>query len=213
MKRLVSILSGVIMLLALLPGSTAKGQDSVFLPAIFRHISERAALVALYESTDGDDWTTNYNWLSDSVHHCEWYGITCTSEEGVVRQIELSLNNLQGAIPREIGNLANLQGLWLGGNNLTSLPAEIGYLTKLRVLQLDGNSLSSLPPTIGNLTNMGRLRLESNDLTSLPLEIGNLANLQELRLDENPVPCLPGTLFTWYESIPERSPASFGECP
>ena len=114
MKRLVSILSGVIMLLALLPGSTAKGQDSVFLPAIFRHISERVALVALYESTDGDDWTTNYNWLSDSVHHCEWYGITCTSEEGVVRQIELSLNNLQGAIPREIGNLANLQGSMAG---------------------------------------------------------------------------------------------------
>jgi hypothetical protein len=36
MKRLISILLGVIMLLALQPGSTAKGQDSVFLPTIFR---------------------------------------------------------------------------------------------------------------------------------------------------------------------------------
>ena len=51
MKRLISILLGVIMLLALQPGSTAKGQDSVFLPTIFRQVGERAALVALYEST------------------------------------------------------------------------------------------------------------------------------------------------------------------
>ena len=102
------------MLCGLLPGSIAQGQDSNFLPAIFKPFSERAALVALYESTDGRYWWFNQNWLSDSVHHCKWYGVTCDSEERVVLEIDLHQNGLRGAIPPEFGNLVNLEYLYLG---------------------------------------------------------------------------------------------------
>ena len=37
--------------------------------------SDRAALVALYEATDGENWTNNTNWLSDRPIG-EWYGVS-----------------------------------------------------------------------------------------------------------------------------------------
>ena len=36
---------------------------------------DRAALVALYEATDGANWKYDYYWLSD-VPLNEWYGVT-----------------------------------------------------------------------------------------------------------------------------------------
>ena len=36
--------------------------------------SDRAALVALYEATDGPNWVDNGNWLTDAPLG-EWYGV------------------------------------------------------------------------------------------------------------------------------------------
>ena len=130
--------------------------------------------------------TTSTNWLSDSVHHCEWYGISCDSEARVVLQIELIENNLQGAIPPEIGNLTGLKVLRLDINNLSSLPSKIGNLINLEELSLGHNNLSSLPPEIGSLVNLQVLGLGDNNLTpTLPPQIGSLVNLQEMRLGDN----------------------------
>ena len=41
-------------------------------------ITDSLALVALYNSTNGKDWTNNANWLSDKPIY-SWYGINCTS--------------------------------------------------------------------------------------------------------------------------------------
>ena len=67
--------------------------------------TECEALVALYESTDGDNWNDNTGWLETDTP-CEWYGVTCS--EGNVRGISLTFNNLQGSIPSEIGNFTAL---------------------------------------------------------------------------------------------------------
>ena len=40
---------------------------------------EREALIALYNSTDGDNWTTNTGWNGAAGTECDWYGVTCTS--------------------------------------------------------------------------------------------------------------------------------------
>lgn len=39
-------------------------------------ISEFEALVTLYNSTDGESWSNNDNWLMSSTP-CGWYGIDC----------------------------------------------------------------------------------------------------------------------------------------
>lgn len=67
---------------------------------------ERTALIDLYNSTNGANWTTKTNWCSDKPLG-EWYGVT-TDADGHVIEIDLSRNNLVGKIPNSIGNLTSL---------------------------------------------------------------------------------------------------------
>ena len=100
----------------------------------------------------------------------------------------LHTNSLTGSIPSEIGNLTSLTHLWLGYNQLTGeIPSEIWNLTNLTALWLMGNQFTgSIPSEIGNLTNLTSLILGDNQLTgSIPSEIGNLTNLESLYLNNN----------------------------
>ena len=96
---------------------------------------------------------------------------------------------MSGTISGEIGNLTSLEGLGLGGNQLTgTIPVEIGNLASLRSLDLDRNQLTgTIPVEIGNLTRLTyRLFLNGNQLTgTIPVEIGNLTNLPILFLNDN----------------------------
>jgi internalin A len=94
-------------------------------------------------------------------------------------------------LPPEIGNLTNLQHLFLNFNQLMSLPSEIGNLSNLQSLNLENNKLTSLSPEIGNLSNLYALFLEENQLQSLPPEIGNLSSLQSFHLNGNALSDLP----------------------
>jgi hypothetical protein len=58
------------------------------------------ALVALYNSTDGANWTDNTGWLQTDTP-CSWYGVEC--DNGHVFSINLNSNNLMGSIPPELG--------------------------------------------------------------------------------------------------------------
>ena len=71
--------------------------------------TDREALVALYDATDGDDWNDNTNWNSDKPLD-QWYGIR-TDNNGRVIWISLHSNILTGSIPPELGDLANLMNL------------------------------------------------------------------------------------------------------
>ena len=144
------------------------------------------ALVALYNATDGDNWTNNTNWLSDEPI-AEWYGVT-TDATGRVTRLALSQNELSGTIPSELGALSDLTELSLYNNQLSgSIPAELGNLANLKYLQLGGNQLSgTIPPQLGNLANLQSLQLAGNQLSgSIPAELGNLANLIDLTLSAN----------------------------
>ena len=94
-------------------------------------------------------------------------------------------------LPPEIGQLANLTGLNLAGNQLTTLPPEIGQLANLQELSLSNNQLSVLPPEIGQLVNLTELFLSNNQLSTLPPEFGQLANLTLLSLSGNQLSILP----------------------
>ena len=147
--------------------------------------SECEALVALYNSTNGPGWTNSTNWLVSNTPG-NWYGVTITS--GHVTDVVLSINNLLGNIPPEVGNLTSLQNLSLWSNQLSgSLPPELGDLTGLIYLLLDSNQLSgSIPPELGNLNLLSFLMLSGNQLSgSIPSELGNILMLQDLDLSNN----------------------------
>ena len=150
--------------------------------------AERAALVTLYNSTDGDNWINNTGWLL-SVDHCSWFGVGCVRGDRVTG-VGLSQNNLTGSIPAELGTLTLLDGLGLAGNNLTgSIPAELGNLTLLVILALDRNNLTGpIPAELGNLTLLAFLLLFSNELSgAVPLPVANLGDqIDGCNLTSNP---------------------------
>jgi Leucine-rich repeat (LRR) protein len=148
-------------------------------------LTDSLALVALYDSTDGDNWEDNTGWKTDTVG--AWYGIEM--ENGRVVNIYLQGNNLNGSIPPEIGDLDSLKRLYLNGNNgLTdSLPPEIGNLSKLERLYIYSCNLTgSIPPELGNMANIKQIALDRNSLTGpIPSSFGNLSNLDYLSLHHN----------------------------
>ena len=93
-------------------------------------ITDSLALVALYKSTNGKDWTNNTNWLSDKPTY-SWYGINCTSTgmlQGTARVEAITLinNNLSGTIPKEIGNMDSLKTFSIAENKLNGeIPEEV----------------------------------------------------------------------------------------
>lgn len=171
--------------------------------------TECEALVALYVSTNGDEWKVNTGWLTAAAP-CTWYGVTCV--EGKIDKINLMDNGLRGPLPASIGGLSNLRQLYLQTNQLSgpipaslskvtnfrvlllsfnqfngSIPESLGKLQALMVLYLDGNQLSgSIPATLGHLPQLRYLFLQTNQLRGpIPTTFGKLSKLQDLHLYEN----------------------------
>ena len=167
---------------------TARDPDGAEAQATFGVVvvenPDRAALVAIYGATDGPNWFSRDNWLSDTPLG-NWYGIS-TDDAGRVVGLNLSNNGLNGEIPPELWNLTQLHALDL--SELPELrgriPSELGNLTHLTRLSIWFTQISGeIPPELGNLTRLTTLILSTGALTGpIPPEVGNLANLDTLVL-------------------------------
>ena len=158
--------------------------------------TDREALVALYNATNGENWFRSDNWLSDAPPG-EWYGVV-TNDDGRVIALVLSTNNLSGEISAELGSLSHLKELVLDANNLSGeIPAELSSLSNLQSLSLHSNGLSGeIPAELGSLSNLVVLFLHSNNLSGeIPAELGSLSNLEYLVLHSNELSgCVPSSL-------------------
>ncbi|KAK6131115.1 hypothetical protein DH2020_035144 [Rehmannia glutinosa] len=117
--------------------------------------------------------------------------------------IEVSQNQLDGFLPREIGNFSatleifrafgcgirgSIPGLYLDSNKLESnVPSNLWYLDDLLRLNLSTNILSgSLPFEIGNLKALGDLDLSWNQFSGdIPSSISRAESLTFLSLAHN----------------------------
>jgi len=182
--------------------------------------TDRAALVALYEATDGPNWVDNTNWLTDARLD-DWYGVD-TDASGRVVRLELDDNALSGTVPAELGSLPELKRLDLPDNRLTGpIPVDLGNLTNLTNLELDDNELTGpIPPELGKLTKLTNLELDDNGLSGpIPAELGGLDNLAWLELNGNdlsgPLPSELGNLSSlramllWRNELSGSIPESF----
>jgi len=150
--------------------------------------SQKGALIDLYQSTNGDNWTFSFNWLSNEISICLWFGVTCDSD-GFATEVRLAFNNLSGSIPESIGALTSLTYLFMSGNSLTgTIPQSIGDLTELTYANFDsGNTLTgTIPLSVGNLNKLTYLAFRNNALSgSIPASVGGLSSMVNLYWDEN----------------------------
>ena len=93
---------------------------------------ERDALIALYNSTDGVNWnpSSSTNW-NTSLPVSDWSGITVENISGQdhIVKIELASSYLNGTLPNEIGNIAELKHLEIifNGSLTGNIPTSIGH--------------------------------------------------------------------------------------
>ena len=155
---------------------------------------ERSALIALYNSTDGPNWTHHENWGSDKPIS-QWYGVK-VNHDGYVYLLDLPNNNLKGTIPSEIGLLEKLNYLELNLNHLSGeIPESIVNIENLCELTLSSNDFTGeIPSWLGKLKNLAYLFLDNNSFTgAIPESIGDMEKLELLLLDYNQlsgtIPC------------------------
>ena len=144
--------------------------------------TERGALIALYEATDGDNWKRSDNWLTYGPLS-SWYGVT-TDNFGRVVRLELSGNGLNGQIP-DLTALHRLEWLALAGNDLTGPIPDLATLSNLAFLYLGHNQLSGPVPDLSTLSYLKSLGLNHNRLSGPVFDLNLFAGLQYLRLDNN----------------------------
>ena len=169
---------------------------------------ERDALIAFYNATGGENWlsSTGENW-NTSAPVSTWVGVTTTGNK-VTRLVRQSVG-LSGQIPETIGNLTNLEGLYIGLGDLDligPIPESIGNLINLRFLWFQGTGMSGeLPESIGNLVNLQELRCIGNNFYGpIPESIGNLTQLSNLGLSGAQLSGFP------YSNFSGALPASMG---
>ncbi|GJN37049.1 hypothetical protein PR202_gb25970 [Eleusine coracana subsp. coracana] len=120
--------------------------------------------------------------------------------------LNLSVNNLDGAIPSEIFNISSLNlGLDLSNNNLKgSIPPQIRSLINLEALNVSHNNLSGeIPSALGQCVVLLSLQMEGNMLSGfIPDNFKELVAIQQIDLSENN---LSGQIPEFFENFKSLS--------
>ncbi|KAH9669857.1 putative LRR receptor-like serine/threonine-protein kinase [Citrus sinensis] len=149
--------------------------------------TDRAALLEFKSKITNDALGVLGSW-NDSIHFCEWYGVTCSPRHQRVTILDLQNLKLAGTLPPHIGNLSFLQKLDLRNNSFTNeIPPQIGHLRRLQILYLQINSFDGeIPASISNCSNLLVVSLALNHLAGkIPSEFGSLSKLQFLSTTAN----------------------------
>ncbi|WP_299243963.1 immunoglobulin domain-containing protein [uncultured Aquimarina sp.] len=149
-------------------------------------VNDRNSLIALYNATDGANWTNPWDLTKNES---TWGGVAVNSE-GRVIELFLSLRNLNGTLPAEIGNLTELKELTIFGSssdNLTgSIPESICNLSKLETISISLNKLSGeIPSCLFSISTLKSINISGDSpffTLDLPNDLSNLVNLETLNL-------------------------------
>ncbi len=129
----------------------------------FCHKNDSIALVALYNTSDGANWSIPWD-LTQAMD--TWNGVSL-NENGCVSTLDIQGIGLTSTIPPELGKLSQLTNLNLSNNQFAgSIPETFGDLDNLVALHLHNNNLTgSLPASLGNMDELRILSIFNNQLS------------------------------------------------
>ncbi|KAB1216913.1 hypothetical protein CJ030_MR4G016074 [Morella rubra] len=149
--------------------------------------TDRLALLKFKESISMDPYGTLSSW-NDSIHFCNWYGITCSRRRQRVAALYLQNHNLYGTVSPYIGNLTFLRFINLRNNSFYGeIPQEVGRLLRLQHLNISNNMLGGeIPVNLTSCSKLSSLNLNLNKLIgNIPAELGSLTELVLLAVGRN----------------------------
>ena len=165
------------------------------------HRADSLALVAIYNASDGANWTKN-KWELDKPIDT-WPAVTVT--DGRVTALKLTTSGViaqEWTLPEEIGDLTELTDLRINSNKLTGdIPDAVYGLSKLEILYFQNDDLTgSLSAKLAQLTELTELYVDRNaHMTGgIPAEIGSLKKLARLNISQS--------------GIGGEIPAELGQC-
>lgn len=173
--------------------------------------TDSLALVALYNATDGENWTTRWNlkrpmknWPQVLVEEVDGemrvtkvmpqgFGLKGTIPEDIkymdkLRYFSVEDNKVSGTFPEFFCDMKQLELLNLAKNNFNGeIPATLFDLPKLIYLILKGNRFSGkLPENIGNCKSLQTMEIQVNDFEGeIPRSFSQLVKLRYVQVGAN----------------------------
>ncbi|XP_023898145.2 probable LRR receptor-like serine/threonine-protein kinase At3g47570 [Quercus suber] len=185
--------------------------------------TDRLALLEFKAKITDDPLQVMSSW-NDSIHFCQWRGVTCGRRHQRVIQLRLHSSELVGSISPHVGNLSFLKILSLTDNSIhNEIPSEIDRLRRLQFLQMANNTLSGeIPRNLSHCTNLKYINFSQNLLDGeIPTTLGTLSELQFVSFHINnltgSIPPSFGNLSslkvfsTSYNNLGGSIPHSFGQ--
>ncbi|KAL7258941.1 hypothetical protein ACSBR1_004949 [Camellia fascicularis] len=177
------------------------GFPGIATAANYGNETDRLALLAFMSNITHDPFGILSSW-NESIHFCQWQGVTCGSRHQRAIVLDLAHQNLTGSISPHIGNLSFLSIVLHSLGNLSSLgklnvayidlkgsiPTLLGQLSKLEYFVVAVNVVhSTIPPTIFNLSSIKTFTMTQNQIGgSRPLDLGiTLPNLEFFAISGN----------------------------
>ncbi|KAK4592282.1 hypothetical protein RGQ29_016706 [Quercus rubra] len=162
--------------------------------------TDRLALLEFKAKIIHDPLRVMSSW-NDSIHFCQWQGVTCGRRHQRVTVLNLQSLELVGSISPYVGNLSFLRNLSLQNNTLhKEIPPEIGRLTRLQVLELQNNTIQGeIPSNLSGCNNLVALHVGRNQLVGeIPTTLTSLTKLQLFSINRNN---LAGTLSPFFGNL------------
>lgn len=160
---------------------------SVTVFAAYTNETDKQALLDIKNQIRGDPFGVLSSW-NDSVHFCNWDGVTCGNRHQRVTVLNISALKLVGSLSPSIGNLTFLEEIRISDNFFHGLiPAETGRLFRLQYLRFANNSFEGgLPQNLTRCSELKILDLRGNKLQGrIPEDLSSLSKLYVLSLSRN----------------------------
>lgn len=156
--------------------------------------AERAVLLALYDATAGDGWSSSANWKTDPATfnvpgtECTWEGIVCNGDR--VTEIHLSGHNLVGSLP-DLSPLTELTRINVSDNAVTGELPDLSVFTQLRGFWASNNQFSGFLPALPASLNV--FWVMNNQLVGPIPGLAGLTALNDFRVSTNRLTGTPPT--------------------